>query len=457
MKRFYAIFLLLVVCFFTSFFTSCVPSYSIFLNGDIVEKFIEITINGDTPLDETLKKITPRAADYKLLISAKNDGQGKNNGTSALIDGADAKFCMLYKNEDGGINLSAPKHPAVAGIKNILDITVICGGLDDFRVLYPYGFDGYSFGETKLAFYSAPDESIKTDAETGYKYKAARCNPKAINVGDFIEDESKIYAYFDDFGIEKADLAAPLTWKNGRIYYKNNTSPVFGFLCGADNFVGDAYYAMKDAIDGNRKVITVLADGLSLEQVRRWADELTLLKSGYKFAASTHIAKTQVATAAILTGKTPRETGVTTGLFKTPLVPDIFTYVKQKGRTAAYILGTSNVIGTPDIQPILAGETDLAVKNKALTKRGENPDLLFVHFKDIDLVNHEFSPQSEQSLAKILEIEGYIKELIEGFKGRLIIVPDHGHITLDEGGVTVGNHALFMPGDMFVPYYVFEC
>jgi len=426
-KKLFAVVLILILS--CGLFAACKPAYSFFVNGDIAEGQIEIKLSKDKPLDEILAGVTPRSVNYKLMITAQSDG------TSALISGADAKECTVILGGNGALNISAPKHPPVARIKDILEITVICAGGDDFRVVYPYGAEYFSYGEAKLLFYTQSGGEQSKDEYTAVKYL-----PNSVTrVDDFVEGGG-IYAYFDDFSVEKVNAGDALEWSNGRICAKGKA--VFGFVAGADNFIGDAYYAMKDALDGGKKVITVLADGLSLEQVMHYAEHLSLLKSGYKFAASTHPARSNVALASIVTGKDPKETGITTGGFSTPLVPDIFAYASS----AKYIEGNSNLIGT-SLEPVLAGKTDLEVFGEA--KRAGSPDLLFVHFHGIDDVNHEFTPFSNEALEKILEIEAYINALTEGFSGRVIIISDHGHVA--EGG-----HGYFMPGDMLVPYYVID-
>ena len=100
--------------------------------------------------------------------------------------------------------------------------------------------------------------------------------------------------------------------------------------------------------------------------------------------------------------------------------------------------------------------TDMSVYAAAAAARVANPDLLFVHFHGIDDINHGHTPESEEALAKILETEAYIQALMTGFSGRVIVVSDHGQITVTEQGIPRGNHGYFAPGDMFVPYYVFD-
>jgi len=420
------------------------------INGDIKEFSVEITLKKETPLEEILEGVTPHSDNFRLMITARNDG------TSALIDSKDAGACTLVKNENGAVNMTSSKHPPVARIKNILEITVITDVGDDFRVVYPYGADSYSYGSSKLMFYTTSGEQSMVDPETGAEYTAHKYLPKsATKIGDFADAKS-VYAYFDNFSIKKADAGDKFAWHNGRIYYEGTESPVFGIVAGADNFIGDAYFAMKDALDANKKVITILPDGLSLEQVINYSDSLNLLKNDCKFAASTHPARSNVALASIVTGCDPHGTGITAGGFKTPNIPDIFACALQNGKTAAYIEGDSALIGTPSIEPVLTGKNDSDVYFAAISARVANPDLLFVHFHGIDDVNHLHTPESSEARDKILQVEGYISELIKGFEGRVIIIPDHGHITVTEGGELRGNHGYFMPGDMFVPYYILD-
>ena len=280
------------------------------------------------------------------------------------------------------------------------------------------------------------------------RYEVFTYNGEA-NIGEIAGGVS--YIYFDDFSIEKVDLTKKISLKKGKVIYNNKS--VFGIICGADNIIYDAYFEMKEALDENKKVVLILTDGMSLEQVKHFSEHLTLFGAGYKIAASVNPAISNVALASIITGGDPAKTEIYSRITAKPAVPDIFDYALQKGKAVEYLKTNSHVITNIEGK---ASFNDYEVFQKAITAKDENVDLLFVHFKGIDETNHEYSPESPQALEKILEIEGYVTGLLNGFTGKAIIVSDHGHETVLENGLEKGNHGLFVPNDMFVPYFVID-
>lgn len=81
---------------------------------------------------------------------------------------------------------------------------------------------------------------------------------------------------------------------------------------------------------------------------------------------------------------------------------------------------------------------------------------MFVHFHGIDDANHDYSPYSTESKEKILEVEQYISELIKDYDGNVIIISDHGSVTIEDNGTKTGKHGVFRVEDMFVPFFFFE-
>ncbi|NCA67352.1 MAG: hypothetical protein EOM87_04740, partial [Clostridia bacterium] len=205
----------------------------------------------------------------------------------------------------------------------------------------------------------------------------------------------------------------------------------------------------------------ILPDGFSLEQAEYCREYLTILKDGYVTCASVNPAISNVALAAIVTGKSPYLTGITERGVKAPAYQDIFDYALSKDKSVVYIEGNGNLIVT-NIAPIynlpdFDGYTDSNVYNSALTALEGDPDLIFVHFHGIDDVNHEYSPISEKAREKIIEIDGYIQQLVAQFEGVVIIVPDHGAVTYyNEESAPKGKHGIFEKDDMLIPYYIID-
>ncbi len=423
----------------------------------------DVTINDTTykgvRLSKVLQKVSLLAPVEKsyLMITARD-------GVSALIDAETASLCHVVE-EEGVFNMKAPEHPRVIGIKDVLEITVVAHEdveVSDDHALKIVDVEGdrrISFGNCKLLMFEKSGES-RQNGNLAVKY----VKKAPLKAEDFIGDDFVLY--FDNYDMLKVDrdYAGSFVWENGRIYYETDErhdSPVTGIVSGVDTVIFDAFDMMKILLDKNEKVMFILPDGLSYEQVEYYKDNLTILSGNYKKAASVNPAISNVALAAIITGQSPFVTGITKREVKAPNVKDIFEYAASKGKTAAYVEGNSVLVVTSE-KPKLnvvdsEGYTDKGVFETAMYELGKHPDLIFIHFHGIDDANHEYSPLSEEARQKIFEIEGYIKELVKNFFGHVIIVPDHGAVAIEDAdGTTRGKHNLFKYGDMYVPFYYFE-
>lgn len=415
-----------------------------------------ITERGFT-LDKVLENINCLAESNYLLVTG-------DDSTSAKFDMSTAHLVYVQIRDDGSVDFRAPSHPPVVSIKNIQEITVICKDeniADGMKLVKTSGRETLSFGSIKLKFFEQRGEVAKFEYKA-YKYVQSAASVKLSSV----TGESQNIVYFADFDIKKEGSDGVLIWENGRLKYKDSkkTGEVFGVVTGTDTLIYDAFFTMKDAIDANKKVMFILPDGLSMQQIEYFADkniDLGLFSEGYRLAASVNPAISNVALATIITGGSPFETGTYERNIRKPDMPDIFDYVLAKNKSAVYIEGNGNLLLTNIEQKLNAaqnGYTDFPVYATAKsTLQSGTPDLLFVHFHGIDDVNHEYSPLTDNAKNKILEVEGYIADLIERFDGdMIIIVPDHGHITYQEDGEDKGKHGVFEKNDMYVPFYVIE-
>ena len=78
--------------------------------------------------------------------------------------------------------------------------------------------------------------------------------------------------------------------------------------------------------------------------------------------------------------------------------------------------------------------------------------MLLVHFHSIDDAGHSYGDISPKTLGQIKIVDGYVRELVEDWSGKVIIVADHGmHAEGDAGG-----HGQFRYEDLIVPYITAE-
>ncbi len=402
-------------------------------------------------LDEIVDLLTLIDAESWLMITA-------TDSTTARINIENADLCyVLY--EENKFSIRAPQLPPVVGIKDIAEITVVSRNTvqTGIKLIEQQDEQIMSLGQVRMAFFNQTAANKKNDIPA-YKHALK----EEFKVSDLTNEHMNLL-YFENFDIIKSqEDTGRLIWQEGSLGYELDGKQYFGLkgiVFGTEKIVYDAYQDMKNAIDSDKRVMFILPDGLSLEQIRHFNEDLTVFKQGYSVAASVNPAISNVSLATIVTGVSPYHTGITERGVKAPASQDIFAYAQSKDKNVKYIEGNSNLILT-SVQPVLNppdpdGFTDANVYNDTLAAVADGEiGLIFAHFHGIDDVNHEFSPLSDRSKQKIIEIEGYIANLIADFDGVVIIVPDHGAVTMTNGEKTEGKHGVFAPQDMFVPYYV---
>lgn len=380
---------------------------------------------------------------------------GAEDGVSAVVEGRITGTIYLYYDEEGILSAKSIDYPPVCSIKNISEITIIAKEITNsgYKILSENNTEYISRGNAKLKIYDKIAENT-LGANTASKYTLKVDN----TVSSFTAYEENV-VYFSNFDIETNGDLKRLSWLPGGLAIDNIF--VYGFAVGTSRLIYDAYGEMKTSLDGGQKVMLILTDGFSYEQAKHFSDSLDLLKpANLELSLSTHLAISPVALASIVTGETPYDNGVhfnegESRAILTPNVPDIFSYATNLGKSVSYLEGKSNLIIT-SVSPSLA-LSDAIIYENAKNAISSGNDLIFVHFHEIDDVNHEYGPLSNQALTKISYTEGYIEYLISQFAGKVIIVSDHGSSTMyDENNIAYGEHGVFNNLDMFVPYYVIE-
>lgn len=473
-KRIFIILVLVIALLLTLLLVSCDRvnnTVNIIVSGDVQDHYTLVELSSIEEseysyedeakqwgynLKDVLDKCNLPSEDNWILLTAEDL-------VSARIDYSTADFVWLVyeENEDGQaqLNVKAPQHPRVVGIKNLIDITIISkGDLDSgLKLVKKDSTQVLSYGTAKLNLFEQVAENSQ-NGNIAYKHM-----PKNTYSVEELTGESNNILYFANHDIIKDDSGV-LIWQEGRLSYSLEDdvyTALLGIVSGVEHCLFDAYNEMKQALDNDEKVMFILPDGLSIKQVEHYQEELTLFASNYTLASSVNPAISNVALASIITGLSPYNNGIVERGIKAPEGGDIFDYALDLGKDAIYIEGNSNLVITnldPRLNmPDIDGYTDTAVYNSAIQAIGEEPDFLFVHFHGIDDVNHEYSQISNEARAKILETEDYIEDLIDAWDGKVILLPDHGHITYyDQDNIARGHHGFFEADDMIVPYYIFD-
>jgi len=191
----------------------------------------------------------------------------------------------------------------------------------------------------------------------------------------------------------------------------------------------------------------------------------------------------------ILTGVWIDKHNVPDNSFKNPnyaKYPHFFKQIKEKKPTA-YL---SSIVHWKPINQFILSDADYedsgndaAVALKAVFHLGKNdPDVLFLHFDDVDGAGHSFGygPEIQDYLAVVSKTDTLIGQVLRKIEGRprakyedwlIIVVSDHGGIMTGHGGQTPEERFVFLlasggatlkeeispgPGIVAVPSTVFK-
>ena len=229
-----------------------------------------------------------------------------------------------------------------------------------------------------------------------------------------------------------------------------------------ENLNSDVYAMALERLQVGKRVMIVYLDGLGY-QTYCYAKEqgltpnLASLQQGC--AAAMYPTITPVNYAAMVSGRSPAENGVTARGIHTLKCETIFDRAKEMGLTAYIAEGDTQILQfsvSQELNPDMNddGDTDTEVLESAYA--GLDSDLLFVHLHGIDDSGHQYGPRSNETLAKIRQTDSWVGELLGAWDGSVIVVADHGQHENDGTGDAYyadkrGVHGAFAPSDLYVP------
>lgn len=210
------------------------------------------------------------------------------------------------------------------------------------------------------------------------------------------------------------------------------------------------------SIDMENKVLIIYIDGLGYDQYEKalnegWIPFMESLGKGTR-ALTVYPPITDVAFASMVTGETPKYTGIHSREKNPLMVPAIFDRASGKGKTSKVIEGNIKIL-TTEVETILNidengnGTIDDEIYESAMKEIQNPPHILLVHFHSFDDFGHEYGPSSQEALEQLKILDSYIEDMIKDYRGDIIITSDHG-MHDEEGG---GNHGIFCEADLFIP------
>ncbi|MBW6464957.1 MAG: alkaline phosphatase family protein [Brevefilum sp.] len=228
----------------------------------------------------------------------------------------------------------------------------------------------------------------------------------------------------------------------------------------------DAYGQPQSEIRAQHGVL-ILLDGLQYQKL------ITLINQGALpfFGEINTIHKgltvypsiTTASTGALLTGAPPYVNGVVGYGYRSTESKTLFDLAVEMGRSVTAVEGYSLAFGLQNAEVILSGDrdgdgfTDDNVLRNSLRVIGEEmPDLLFIHFHDVDDMGHSYGPDSPEYEAAIIRVDGYLAQIYHALPENtfITIFADHGmqNDSLSSGG----NHGQLTKSAMIIPIIFME-
>ena len=173
---------------------------------------------------------------------------------------------------------------------------------------------------------------------------------------------------------------------------------------------------------------------------------------------------TRVATAALLTGASPEETGVTDANVRDTDVETLFDVATEADLSVVSVEGQSLAFNLRSTEVVLSGDrdgdgsTDDNVLANALgVVEGGMPHLLLVHFHGIDDAGHTYGPGTPDEIETIRYVDQAVGRLLAALPEAtmVIVFADHGmHAVQQEG--RLGDHGHLIERDMLIPIWIVE-
>ncbi len=172
---------------------------------------------------------------------------------------------------------------------------------------------------------------------------------------------------------------------------------------------------------------------------------------------------TTASTAALLTGAPPYINGVHGYDMRSTEIATLFDHAAEQGLSVTAVEGHGLAFNLRSAEVILSGDRDgdgftddnvlansLDVINTAM------PDLLFIHFHDVDDQGHSFGPDSPQYEEAIFRVDSYLSQILDALPSNtfILIFADHGmQADLASNG---GNHGQLTKSAMVIPIIFLE-
>jgi hypothetical protein len=382
--------------------------------------------------------IAPRAEQFSLLAIA-------HDGFAVQLRGDELDAVVLrYRN---GWQLHAPLHPPSANIRDIAQLIVVSEGDDLYTVRLIDADEQVHEITAGQLFLQQPRRMLLPQGENFLGTRSALVYQfnHQLPLADFLQSNAFAAMARNGETLHFHGNAYLITERNqvnlllpdGLVLHD-----IIGVIAEPPQLqITQLFHDAMHFIERGQPVLAIKIDGLGWDMLEH-APFIASLNP--QRALAVWPPTTPVGLASMLTGTLPFVHGIQTRGQRDLLVDDIFALLPN----SVHIGARNSFINTSLPPQLTTSDGDaFMLAQQAIA---EPADFTFLHFKQVDSTAHTYGPHAKQTHQAIAELDEFVRILAEQFDGRLIITSDHGLHDTPDGG----NHGLFLPQDMLVPYVV---
>ncbi len=211
--------------------------------------------------------------------------------------------------------------------------------------------------------------------------------------------------------------------------------------------------------------VMILLDGTQYQKLHELADMERLSffteKTSFQPGLTIYPPITTSASAALLTSLPPQENGVYGYGYRSTENTTLFDLAAQEGKTVIAVEGNSLPFNLRNAETILSGDRDEngfsddnVFTNSIDVIQSRMPDLLYIHFHEIDDMGHTYGPESDEYASAIQRVNQYLEDIYDALPENTLIVifADHGMHSTKDGG----NHGTLTASDLIIPIIFLE-
>ena len=211
--------------------------------------------------------------------------------------------------------------------------------------------------------------------------------------------------------------------------------------------------------------VMILLDGLQFTKLTESLIEgqLPFLESLYEIKPGLTVfpPRTRAVTGAVITGTAPKINGVYGYGYRSTEIPTLFDIADENALNIIAVEGASLPFNLRSAEIIISGDRDgngytddNVLINSLEVIRTKMPDLMYIHFHDIDDMGHKYGPESQEYKSALIRVDGYLEDIYEALPDNtfIVIFADHGMHKTTDGG----NHGTLTASDIIIPVIFIE-